>query len=165
MIKTIIRNSKNSQFKKMEIAIFEPISTGDGNMFGFIALGAILCLAIGLWGLKMKQQLAWMLGFFGVVILGGNAAFMKFSESYVTPITIYENRVDTPKGIVDFDDLLSARIVTEGLELKTFSSESPEKVLILERRNQKGVLLAESQYPIIQIKQTIDQQIAIHRAK
>ena len=145
----------------MEIAVFEPISTGDSSMFGMIVFGTILCLAIGLWGLKTKKQLAWMLGFFGVVILGGNAIFMKISESYVTPITIYENKVTTPTGVVRFDELVAAKIVTEGLELKTFSSDPPEKVLILERRNGKGVLLAESQYQIIQIKAAIDKQITI----
>ena len=75
----------------MEIAVFEPISTGDSGLFGIIVFGAIVCLALGLWGLKEKKQILWMLGFFGVVILGGNALFTKFSQSYITPIKIYEN--------------------------------------------------------------------------
>jgi hypothetical protein len=151
----------------MEIAIFEPISTGDSDLFGIIVLGAILCLALGLWGWKAKKQVIWMLGFFGVVILGGNAAFAKFSQSYITPIKIYENKVDTPIGLIDFNDLLSAKIVTDGLGVKKTLADNrpPEKVLILESKNQKSVLLAESQYPIMQIKMALDKQMEIYNKK
>lgn len=145
----------------MEIAVFEPISTGDSGLFGMIVFGAIVCLALGLWGLKEKKQIIWMLGFFGVVILGGNAAFTMFSQSYITPITIYENKVDTPIGMINFDDLISAKIVTDGMGVKKTLADNtpPEKVLILESKNQKSVLLAESQYPIIQIKMALDKQM------
>lgn len=148
----------------MEIAVFEPTSTGDSGLFGIIVFGAIVCLALGLWGLKEKKQILWMLGFFGVVILGGNALFTKFSQSYITPIKIYENKVDTPIGMINFDDLISAKIITDGMGVKkTLADNTPhEKVLILESKNQKSVLLAESQYPIIQIKMALDNQMTIY---
>lgn len=147
----------------MEIAVFEPISTGDGDLFGMIVFGAIVCLALGLWGLKTKKQIVWMLGFFGVVILGGNALFTMFSQSYITPIKIYEDKIDTPNGIINFDDLISAKIITDGMGVKkTLADNSlPEKVLILESKNQKTVLLAESQYPIMQIKTALDKQMTV----
>ena len=73
----------------MEVAVFDPLGSTDNGLFGMIALGAIVCLALGLWGLKMKKQLVWMLSFFGVVILGGNAVFTMISNQYVTSIVIY----------------------------------------------------------------------------
>jgi hypothetical protein len=122
---------------------------------------------LGLWGLKENKQTLWMLSFFGVVILGGNAGFTKFSQSYIVPITIYENKVDTPIGLIDFDDLISAKIITDGMGVKkTLANNTPpEKVLILENRNKKSVLLAESQYPIIQIKEALDKQMSIYNER
>lgn len=151
----------------MEIAVFEPLSTGDNAMFGMILLGAILCLAIGIWGLKSKRQVAWMLGFFGVVILGGNAVFMKFSESYVTPVVIYDNKIDTPNGTFSFDDIVSSSIESDKIAVKRriTSNEPPVKVLILGRKNGRGILLAESQYPIRAIKVALDEQMKIYYSK
>ena len=151
----------------MEIAVFEPLSTGDNAMFGMILLGAILCLVIGVWGLKSKRQIVWMLGFFGVVILGGNAVFMKFSESYVTPVVIYDNKIDTPNGAFSFDDIVSSSIESDKIAVKRriTSNEPPEKVLILGRKNGRGILLAESQYPIRAIKVALDDQMKIYYNK
>ncbi|MFK7946366.1 MAG: hypothetical protein AB8G11_02160 [Saprospiraceae bacterium] len=145
----------------MEIAVFEPISTGDETLFGIIVFCAIACLGIGIWGWKAKNQIAWMLGFFGVVILGGNAAFMKFSESYVTPVVIYENNIDTPNGRFSYNEIVAAKIQTEGVGVRkrALSNEVPEKVLLLERKDGKGIMLAESQYPIMQIKEALDKQM------
>lgn len=151
----------------MEIAVFEPIATGDETLFGIIVFCAIACLGIGIWGWKNKNQIAWMLGFFGVVILGGNAAFMKFSESYVTPVVIYENKIDTPNGTFSFDEIVSANIKTDGLGVKRRISDSelPEKVLILERKDGKGIFLAESQYSIMKIKEALDKQMEVFYKK
>lgn len=130
----------------MEIAVFEPLSTGDQTMFGMIVLGAVLCLGIGVWGYKAKKQIAWMLGFFGVAILGGNALFMKFSESYVTPVVIYENRIDTPNGTFSYDQIVSSSIEGDkiGVKRRITNNQPPEKVLLLGRKDGKGIMLAES---------------------
>ena len=151
----------------MEIAIFEPLSTGDEDLFAFIVFSAIVCLGIGIWGYKAKKQIAWMLGFFGVAILGGNAAFMKFTESYVTPIVIYENKIDTPKGTFLFEEIVSASIESDKFTLKKriTNNEPPEKVLMLGRKDGKGILLAESQYPIRAIKEALDKQMDVYYAK
>jgi hypothetical protein len=63
--------------------------------------------------------------------------------------------------------LLSAKIVTDGLGVKKTLADNrpPEKVLILESKNQKSVLLAESQYPIMQIKMALDKQMEIYNKK
>lgn len=150
----------------MEVAVFEPLSTGDEGLFGMIAFGAVICLAIGIWGWREKKQIAWMLGSFGFVILGGNAAFMKFSEGYVTPVVIYESKIDTPMGLISFDKIVSSSIEGEQIVLKKFNkNEPPEKVLVLGRTNGKGIMMAESQYPIVEIKRALDKQIAIHDKK
>lgn len=151
----------------MEIAVFEPLSTGDETMFGMIVFGAILCLGIGIWGYKAKKQIAWMLGFFGFVILGGNAAFMKFSESYVTPVVIYENKIDTPNGTFSYDEIVSASIESDKIAVKRriTNNEPPEKVLLLGRKDGKGIMLAESQYPIFQIKEALDKQMDVFYKK
>lgn len=148
----------------MEIAVFEPLSTGNESLFGMIVLGAVVCLALGIWGWREKKQIVWMLGSFGFVILGGNAGFMKFSEQYVTPVIIYETKIDTPLGLIPFDNIVSARIEGEQIALKKIDNgEPPEKVLLLERANGRGVMMAASQYPIIKIKVALDKQISIYQ--
>ncbi len=151
----------------MEIAVFEPLSTGDQTMFGRIVLGAVLCLGFGVWGYKAKKQIAWMLGFFGVAILGGNALFMKFSESYVTPVVIYENRIDTPNGTFSYDQIVSSSIEGDkiGVKRRITNNQPPEKVLLLGRKDGKGIMLAESQYPIRAIKAALDKQMDIYYKK
>lgn len=153
--------------KTMEIAVFEPLSTGDQTMFSIIAFGAIICLGIGIWGIRSKKQLAWMLSFFGVAILGGNALFMKLSETYVTPIVIYENKIDTPNGTFSYDEIVSASIEAEKIAVKRriSSNEPPERVLLLGRKDGKGIMLAESQYPIRQIKEALDKQMDVYYKK
>ncbi len=147
----------------MEIAVFEPLSKGDQGLFWMILSGALVCLALGLWGYKEKKQWVWMLGFFGVVILGGNAIFIKISEMYIVPIEIYENKISTPNGMIDFDDLISSKIQSGGIKLKQLNTnEPPEKVLIIESKGRKGVLLSQSQYPVIKIKEALDRQMTIY---
>ena len=150
----------------MEIAVFEPLSTGNSTLFEIIVFFAILCLGIGIWGVRAKKQIIWILGFFGLVILGGNAAFMKFSETYVTPVVIYENKIDTPNGIFSYDEIVSASIESDKIAVKRrmISNEIPEKVLLLGRKDGKGIMLAESQYPILQIKVALDEQMKAYHA-
>ena len=151
----------------MEIAVFEPLSTSDSALFGMIVFGAILCMGIGIWGLKSKRQIAWMLGFFGVAILGGNAAFMKFSETYVTPVVIYDNKIDTPSGTFSFDEIVSSSIESDKISVKrrVTSNEPPVKVLVLGRNDGRGIMLSEIQYPIIAIKVALDDQMKVYYSK
>jgi hypothetical protein len=114
--------------------IFEPLPTGEQDLTVMISIAAVFCL-----------------------ILGGNAAFSFFAQSYVQPVIVGTDRIETPMGTVYFKDLVSASIEVEGnLRVRKLAENVPEKILVLERRNGRGVILAERQYPIRDIKAALD---------
>jgi len=137
---------------------FVPLETTN-SLFGIIAFGAIICLGLGIWGLKSKQQIIMMLGFFGTVILGGNALFIYISSP--KPVTITDESLTYFKfseTVYPLKEIRSAKIESN-LKVSNNSSENFEKVLLIEFTKQRTILLAESQYPIHKIKATLDERL------
>ena len=139
--------------------IFEPLETGN-SLFGIITFVALVCLALGVWGLKSKQQIIMMLGFFGTVILGGNAFFSYISQP--KPVKITDESLSYSKfseTVYPFKEIRSATIESN-IKVSNNSDESFEQVLLIELTKQRTILLAESQYPIREIKATLDEKMA-----
>ncbi len=139
--------------------IFEPLESGS-SLFGMLALTAIFCLILGIWGLKTKKQIIMMLGFFGGMILGGNALFVYISQP--KPVKIYDDKLIYSKVSEKeyfFKEIRSSKIESN-LKVSNNSDDSFERVLLISFTKNRTILLAESQYEIQKIKATLDEKMA-----
>jgi hypothetical protein len=150
---------KLSNYVAKKKMIFEPLETGD-SLFGMIALGAIIGLIVGIWAWKTKKQILMMLGFFGALILGGNAFFIYLSTPKA--VELYDDRIVYTKGTEKTYSLKEVRSskIESNLKVSNNSDESFERVLLIELTKKRTILLAESQYPIREIKAALDEKMA-----
>jgi len=144
---------------------FEPNVSELSNymVLGFILF--IICAGLFYYSLKKHKKLLLLFsGFIGVTALG-IGIFSYINQTKLPIVQLYENGLSTPQGKVTFDQI--RKIELTDIEKNTiFPSEGDtSKLIIIEEYSKKVHVLAEDNYPLLEIFGKLDGLIKIHKEK
>lgn len=147
------------------IEIFNPISDGGFNTFIISTAVALVALGIFVWHFKKggsrenynMRMLISMLLFFTFAISGSTAVLSSMKYKKTSPVSIYENGLETTYGSVEFKEIKNASIIADKSPSYVNPNQSTRitRLLIIEEKSGKTHVLSEEDYPIQDILRTM----------
>lgn len=143
------------------IYTFDPTHQQDQTTFLlalFFALGALAAMFFLLRkpaadGNRNRRLLGAMLLFFVFLIAGSTAFFSRLFMQKLGPVTLYENAIETPYGIVDYPNIRNAyiHIDKQPSMINPSITRKSTRMLLIETKDGSAHVLPEANYPIQEI--------------